>query len=103
MLKTGKPMPEPSRQELKSKKMKKTGGIIAVAILGLAFIMTNPSQTEVEQYIKNREGLISLVNVVERKNFMVCSLYAAEVSSLKQGLFETKHYMGVLGQVIELD
>jgi hypothetical protein len=57
----------------------------------------------VEQYIKSKEGAISLVTVKSRKNYLVFSVYHVEVSSFKQGLFEPKYYLGVLGQVMEIE
>ena len=76
--------------------------LLTVALI-IVMVLTNPKQDEVVQELKNREGPISLVQVVERKNLIVLSLYKIQVSSINQGLMKSKIYIGVFGQVIELE
>ena len=77
--------------------------LIILAILIFVMIFTNPRQEEVVQELKNREGAISLIQVVKRDNYIVLSVYQIQVSSINQGLMKSKTYMGVLGQILEIE
>ena len=76
--------------------------LIILAAIFFVLVFTNPKQDEVVQELKNREGAISLVQVVKRDNFVVLSVYHMQISSMNQGLMKPKTYLGIFGQVIEI-
>jgi hypothetical protein len=76
--------------------------VLILVLSGLVLIATNPGQEDVKRHIKNEEGIIRLAFVEKRTNYVLFSTYRVNISSLKQGLFEDKYYIGVLGQIITI-
>ena len=81
-------------------KVIKTGLFIIVVLI---LILSNPTQADLKNHIKEQEGIISWVSQVETKNLIIFSIYHVEISSLNQGLFASKIYIGLLNHFIEFE
>jgi hypothetical protein len=90
--------------ECKFEKMVKSIVKALIPVLfGLVLIATNPGQDDVKRRLKSEEGIISMVFVEERTNYVFFSIYRVNISSLKQGFLEDKCCIGVLGQIITVE
>ena len=84
--------------------MKKVGKIIiSLFILGLVTIMffTNPSEVDIYQKVKDKEGGFSSVAVSKRMNLLLFSIYRVDILSRKRS-HKSYIYIGVIGQGVEL-
>ena len=85
--------------------MKKEFKIISSLLIAGFFVLmflTNPDRASVHKKIKEKEGFFSIVHVSKRINCLLFSFYDVNILSVKREP-EQYLYLGILGQVIELN
>ncbi|MDR1847646.1 MAG: hypothetical protein LBR17_05965 [Bacteroidales bacterium] len=76
--------------------------ITSILICGLliAMFLTNPDAATVHQKVKEKEGMLSIVDVNKRMNLFLFSITHVDIISLNP---RTDTYLGIFGQIVQLN
>ena len=86
--------------------MKKIGKVLmTLFVVGVlvAMFFTNPGEADVYRKVKEKEGKLSMVDVSDRTNFFLFSLYRVDFPISFKHSKQSYLYLGIFNQVVEIN